>query len=129
MLKVKKIKKGVWGIQREIENPISVQITGEENYGSPESKSNSIVYHIMEIYKEYLPDVVDNVKPDEVEFETIELSMRLSIDMGNKSEAYFLAALIPLYMLLHKRSKEMDAEVDYLFPLNYIVINKERIFV
>lgn len=50
-----------------------------------------------------MPSTFNNVNPDELEFETLTLSMKLHIDMGNKVEAIMLAALTSLYLFLEKK--------------------------
>lgn len=125
VMKIKKIKKGVWGIQKTIENPVRILFTGEENCSKKEERVSSILNNLLEIYREYLPDTFNNVNPDELEIETIEVNLRLHIDMGNKIEAIFFAALTSLYLLLQKKKTEMQAEIEYLLPLNFIVINRK----
>ena len=70
----------------------------------------------------------NNIRPDELEFETLELQLRVHIDMGNKIQGLFLAALTCLYIFVEHKRKEMDLETEYLFPVNYAVLNKERKF-
>lgn len=119
------LKKGVWGMQRQIENPVKIEISGSENSTKQEERSNIIVQNILNIYREELPEVFNNIRPDELEFETLELQLRVHIDMGNKIMGIFLAALSCLYIFLENKRKEMDFETDYLFPLNYSILNKK----
>ena len=105
---------------------MTVNISGNENSQEIEDKQSVIKKNLLDVYKRNLREVFDNVKPDELEFETLSLNLRIHIDMGNKITALFLAGLSCLYLLKAKRKTEMEEEVDHLFPLNFLVINKER---
>lgn len=98
----KTIKKGVWGIQKSIENPLKITINGDENSSNEENRKNTIIENLNKIYRSELPKIFDNVKPDELEFETIDVDLRLHIDLGNKISALFLGGLSCLYILKSK---------------------------
>ena len=88
-----------------------------------------ISQNILNIFKEELPHIFNNIRPDENQFDTIGINLRVHLDAGNKIAGLFLAALTCLYIFLENRKKEMDPENDYLFPLNYSVLNKESRYI
>lgn len=119
------LKKGVWGMQREIEKPVKVIISGAGSDDQSTHENPIVAQNILSIYREELPQIFNNIRPDENQFDTISVNLRVHLDAGNKIEGLFLAALTCLYIFLEHRKTEMDAEIDHLFPLNYSVLNKE----
>ena len=87
-------------MQRAIENPLTISITGDENSDKVEDRKSSIIQNLLNLYKEELPAVFNNINPDELEFEMLTLSMRIHIDMGDKVMGMYLGALTCLYLLL-----------------------------
>lgn len=124
-LSSKILKKGVWGMQKEIENPVKVVISSGEPQDKTIDENPILAQNILNIFREELPQIFYNIRPDENEFETVSVSLRVHLNAGNKVAALFLASLSCLYIFLHSRSKGMDAEIDHLFPLNYSIINKQ----
>jgi len=112
-------------MQREIEKPVKVIISSGSSTDSVSHENPIIAQNILNIFREELPEIFHNIKPDENEFETVSVNLRVHLDAGNKISGLFLASLTCLYIFLDHRKKEMDAEMYHLFPLNYTVLNKE----
>mgnify|MGYP000662145772 CR=1 FL=1 len=112
-------------MQREIEKAVKVLISSSGFTEQTSHENPVIAQNILNIYKDELPEIFNNIRPDENEFETVSVNLRVHLDAGNKITGLFLAALTCLYIFLEHRKKEMDGEIDHLFPLNYSVLNKE----
>jgi len=90
-------------MQRALENPMTINISGDENSDKLEDRKNTIIQNLLNLYKEEMPAVFNNINPDELEFETLSLNLRVHIDMGDKIMGMYLGALACLYILLGKK--------------------------
>ena len=123
---INKVFRGVLGSVRSANNPIVVNLSGEENLKSGEfSHQFTIMKYIRGQVLKHIGAEFRELKPEAESFRTITFSIRVILDEGNHVQAVLLAGLSSFYLWLTTQQfmiEEKPEGQDWINSLPFPVV-------
>lgn len=131
-----RVQRGVFGSAKSAQNPISVNLRGEENLKADAIyQQHTIAKFIRSQTLRLLGEEFRELRPEQESFPTLAFNLRLLMDDGNHVQAFLLAGLAALYLHVNYLRAQEDFEpeslaepIDYYFPLSVILVDQECSF-
>ena len=128
-----RVQRGVFGSVKSAQNPISINMMGQENLKSDAiSQEHTIAKFIRSQVLRLMGEEFRELRPEQESFPTLTFNLRLLMDDGNHVQAYLLAGLTVLYLHVNYlqaqedfRAQPLAQPLDYYFPLCVILIDQE----